>query len=114
LNTALLYSAAAALVLVVLSIVVLRRAKQAERDNLLAREEARERERSEAALKAALLRSEAAEVQVRRGRNLLDTVANRARIGGWELDLATMMPIWSRPTRIRQSMRHTGPAFRRP
>jgi len=95
LNTALLYSAAAALVLVVLSIVVLRRAKQAERDNVLAREEARERERSEAALKAALLRSEAAEVQVRRGRHLLDTVANMARIGGWELDLATMMPIWS-------------------
>ena len=54
-----------------------------------------ERERSEAALKAALLRSEAAEAQVRRGRHLLDTVATMARIGGWELDLATMMPIWS-------------------
>ena len=63
--------------------------------SVLARQEARERERSEAALKAALLRSEAAEAQVRRGRHLLDTVANMARIGGWELDLATMMPIWS-------------------
>jgi two-component system, sensor histidine kinase and response regulator len=95
LNTALLYSAVAALALVVLSIAMLQRAKRAERDKLLARQEARERERSEAALKAALLRSEAAEAQVRRGRHLLDTVANMARIGGWELDLATMMPIWS-------------------
>jgi signal transduction histidine kinase/CheY-like chemotaxis protein len=94
-NTALLYSAAAALLLAVLSIVVLRRVKQAERGRVLAQQEARERERSEAALKAALLRSEAAEAQVRRGRHLLDTVANMARIGGWELDLATMMPIWS-------------------
>jgi two-component system sensor histidine kinase/response regulator len=94
-NSAMFYAAAAAVVLAVLSILVLRRAKQAERDKLLARQEARERERSEAALKAALLRSEAAEAQVRRGRHLLDTVANMARIGGWELDLATMMPIWS-------------------
>jgi two-component system sensor histidine kinase/response regulator len=47
------------------------------------------------ALKAAMLRTEAAEAQVRRGRNLLDTVASMARIGGWELDLATMTPIWS-------------------
>jgi len=94
-NTALLYSAAAAVLLAIVSIVVLRRAKQAERDRVLAQQEARERERSEAALKAALLRSEAAEAQVRRGRHLLDTVANMARIGGWELDLATMMPIWS-------------------
>ena len=94
-NTALLYSVAAVLVLGVLSIVVLQRAKRAERDKLLARQEVSERERSEAALKAALLRSEAAEAQVRRGRHLLDTVANMARIGGWELDLATMMPIWS-------------------
>ncbi len=94
-NTALIYSAAAAFVLAVLSVVVLLRAKRAERDKLLARQEVTERERSEAALKAALLRSEAAEAQVRRGRHLLDTVANMARIGGWELDLATMMPIWS-------------------
>jgi signal transduction histidine kinase/DNA-binding response OmpR family regulator/HPt (histidine-containing phosphotransfer) domain-containing protein len=94
LNTALLYSIAA-VVLGVLSIVVLQRAKRAERDKLLARQEVSERERSEVALKAALLRSEAAEAQVRRGRHLLDTVANMARIGGWELDLATMMPIWS-------------------
>jgi two-component system, sensor histidine kinase and response regulator len=95
LNGALLYSIAAVLVLGVISIVVFRRARAAERDKLLARQEVNERERSEAALKAALLRSEAAEAQVRRGRHLLDTVANMARIGGWELDLATMMPIWS-------------------
>jgi signal transduction histidine kinase/CheY-like chemotaxis protein len=95
LNAALLYSVAAVLVLGVVSIVVLRRARAAEREKLLARQEVNERERSEAALKAALLRSEAAEAQVRRGRHLLDTVANMARIGGWELDLATMMPIWS-------------------
>ncbi|MEJ1964343.1 MAG: response regulator [Gammaproteobacteria bacterium] len=94
-NAALLYSVIAVLMLGVLSIVVLQRAKRAERDKLLARQEVSERERSEAALKAALLRSEAAEAQVRRGRHLLDTVANMARIGGWELDLATMMPIWS-------------------
>jgi two-component system sensor histidine kinase/response regulator len=95
LNAAVLYSIAAVLVLGVVSIVVFRRARAAERDKLLARQEVSERERSEAALKAALLRSEAAEAQVRRGRHLLDTVANMARIGGWELDLATMMPIWS-------------------
>jgi two-component system sensor histidine kinase/response regulator len=95
LNAALVYSVAAVLVLGIVSIVVLRRARLAERDKLLARQEVSERERSEAALKAALLRSEAAEAQVRRGRHLLDTVANMARIGGWELDLATMMPIWS-------------------
>jgi two-component system sensor histidine kinase/response regulator len=47
------------------------------------------------ALKAAMLRTEAAEAQVRRGRHLLDTVASMARIGGWELDLATLTPIWS-------------------
>jgi two-component system sensor histidine kinase/response regulator len=97
LSTALLISAvaAAAIVAIAVSFVVLQRARRAERDRLLARQEASERERSEAALKAALLRSEAAEAQVRRGRHLLDTVANMARIGGWELDLATMMPIWS-------------------
>jgi len=97
LSTALLISviAAAALVAIAVSFAVLQRARRAERDRLLARQEASERERSEAALKAALLRSEAAEAQVRRGRHLLDTVANMARIGGWELDLATMMPIWS-------------------
>jgi len=50
---------------------------------------------NDVALKAAMLRTEAAEAQVRRGRNLLDTVASMARIGGWELDLATMTPIWS-------------------
>ncbi len=48
-----------------------------------------------AALKAALARTEAAEAQLRRGQRLLDTVATMARIGGWEIDLATMTPIWS-------------------
>ncbi|MEP7243644.1 MAG: response regulator [Gammaproteobacteria bacterium] len=94
-NLALVYSGATAVVLGVVSIFVFLRAKRAERGRLAARQEARDRERSEAALKAALLRSEAAEAQVRRGRHLLDTVAAMARIGGWELDLATMMPIWS-------------------
>jgi two-component system, sensor histidine kinase and response regulator len=95
LNLAWIYFGAGALALVAFSIVVLLRAKRAERDQRLALQEARERERSEAALKAALLRSEAAEAQVRRSRHLLDTVATMARIGGWELDLATMTPIWS-------------------
>jgi two-component system sensor histidine kinase/response regulator len=61
----------------------------------LPRAEAVSRPASDVALKAAMLRTEAAEAQVRRGRNLLDTVASMARIGGWELDLATMTPIWS-------------------
>ena len=47
------------------------------------------------ALKAALARTEAAEAQLRRGQRLLDTVATMARIGGWEIDLATLEPIWS-------------------
>ena len=94
-SLALIYSAAATLVLIVFSVILLLRAKRAARDQQLAQAEARERERSESALKAALLRSEAAEAQVRRGRHLLDNVAAMARIGGWELDLATMMPIWS-------------------
>ncbi len=51
--------------------------------------------KSNAALKAALARTEAAEAQLRRGQRLLDTVAAMARIGGWEIDLATMTPIWS-------------------
>jgi len=51
--------------------------------------------KSNAALKAALARTEAAEAQLRRGQRLLDTVATMARIGGWEIDLATMTPIWS-------------------
>ncbi len=94
-NLTLAYLGAGALVLMILTVSVLLRAKRAERDQQAAHQEARQRERSEAALKAALLRSEAAEAQVRRGRHLLDTVAGMARIGGWELDLATMMPIWS-------------------
>jgi two-component system, sensor histidine kinase and response regulator len=95
LNLALVYSGAGVVALAIFSILVLLRAKRAERDQRLAQEQAREHERAEAALKAALLRSEAAEAQVRRGRQLLDTVATMARIGGWELDLATMTPIWS-------------------
>ena len=94
-NVAWVYAGAGALVLGVLVVYGWARAKRAERQHEAARAEATARERSEAALKAALLRSEAAESQVRRGRHLLDTVAAMARIGGWELDLATMMPIWS-------------------
>jgi len=112
LNSALIYSGAGAVVLIVLSILVVLRAKRAERLHRLAEQEARERERSEAALKAALLRSEAAEAQVRRGRQLLDTVAAMARIGGWELDLATMMPIWSDEAyRIHEVDPSTRPTF---
>jgi two-component system, sensor histidine kinase and response regulator len=57
--------------------------------------EAAEALKRNAALKAALARTEAAEAQLRRGQRLLDTVASMARIGGWEIDLATMAPIWS-------------------
>jgi signal transduction histidine kinase/CheY-like chemotaxis protein len=52
-------------------------------------------ENPEAALKAALLRSEVAETALRREREMQETVATMARIGGWELDLATMTPLWS-------------------
>ena len=60
-----------------------------------AQAEAAQALKSNAALKAALARTEAAEAQLRRGQRLLDTVATMARIGGWEIDLATMTPIWS-------------------
>ncbi len=94
-NPTLAYSSAAALALLTLGGASVLGMRRSERRQALAQAELRERERSEAALKAALLRSEAAEAQVRRGRHLLDTVAAMARIGGWELDLATMTPIWS-------------------
>ncbi|HUN27655.1 MAG TPA: PAS domain-containing protein [Steroidobacteraceae bacterium] len=61
----------------------------------LALAEAAQALKSNAALKAALVRTEAAEAQLRRGQRLLDTVATMARIGSWEIDLATMCPIWS-------------------
>ncbi|MGB6452477.1 MAG: PAS domain-containing protein [Steroidobacteraceae bacterium] len=60
-----------------------------------AQNEAAQALKTNAALKAALARTEAAEAQLRRGQRLLDTVATMARIGGWEIDLATMTPIWS-------------------
>ena len=111
-SLALIYPAAAALVLIVISVILLLHAKRAARDQQLAQAEARERERSESALKAALLRSEAAEAQVRRGRHLLDNVAAMARIGGWELDLATMMPIWSDEAyRLHELEASTQPSF---
>jgi signal transduction histidine kinase/DNA-binding response OmpR family regulator len=112
LNVAWFYAGATALVLGVLGLYGWARAKRAERQHRQAQAEASERERSEAALKAALLRSEAAEAQVRRGRHLLDTVAAMARIGGWELDLATMMPIWSDELyRIAELDPSTAPTF---
>jgi len=111
-NVAWLYAGLAALVLGVLGLYGWARAKRAERRQREAQAEASARERSEAALKAALLRSEAAEAQVRRGRHLLDTVAAMARIGGWELDLATMMPIWSDELyRIAELDPATAPTF---
>jgi PAS domain S-box-containing protein len=61
----------------------------------VARAEAKQALKSNTALRAALVRTEAAEAQLRRGQRLLDTVATMARIGGWEIDLATMTPIWS-------------------
>ncbi|HVY81934.1 MAG TPA: histidine kinase dimerization/phospho-acceptor domain-containing protein, partial [Steroidobacteraceae bacterium] len=101
-NLPLVYSGAGVAALIAITLGFFVRAKRAERERQAAErqrqaaeQEARERERSEAALKAALMRSEAAEAQVRRGRHLLDTVATMARIGGWEIDLATMTPIWS-------------------
>jgi two-component system, sensor histidine kinase and response regulator len=70
-------------------------------------------ENSEAALKAALLRSEAAETSLRRERDMQDTVATMARIGGWELDLATMTPLWSDEVyRIHEMDPASRPTFR--
>ena len=69
--------------------------KRSTRAQSLAQAEATQALRSNAALKAALVRTETAEAQLRRGQRLLDTVATMARVGGWELDLATMTPIWS-------------------
>jgi PAS domain-containing protein len=69
--------------------------KRTTRSHGLAQAAAEQALRSNAALKAALVRTEAAEAQLRRGQRLLDTVATMARIGGWEIDLATMTPIWS-------------------
>ncbi|HUK01752.1 MAG TPA: PAS domain-containing protein [Steroidobacteraceae bacterium] len=61
----------------------------------LAQAEAMQTQQSNVSLKAALARTEAAEAQLRRGQRLLDTMATMARIGGWEIDLPTMTPIWS-------------------
>jgi two-component system sensor histidine kinase/response regulator len=69
--------------------------KRTTRAHSAAELEATQALQTNAALKAVLVRTEAAEAQLRRGQRLLDTVAAMARIGGWELDLATMNPIWS-------------------
>jgi two-component system sensor histidine kinase/response regulator len=69
--------------------------KRTARAHSAAQSEATQALQTNAALKAVLVRTEAAEAQLRRGQRLLDTVAGMARIGGWELDLATMTPIWS-------------------
>ena len=69
--------------------------KKTTRAQSLAQVEAAQAHKSNAALKAALVRTEAAEAQLRRGQKLIDTVATMARIGGWELDLPTMKPIWT-------------------
>jgi PAS domain S-box-containing protein len=69
--------------------------RRATRSRLHSQATAEQALKSNAALKAALVRTESAEAELRRGQRLLDTVATMARIGGWELDLATMTPIWS-------------------
>jgi len=58
--------------------------------------EALEAQVTNAALKAALERTEAAEAELRRGQRQLDDVARMARIGGWEFDVKTSTPVWSR------------------
>lgn len=89
------YAIAAGAALLALLVGGLLAVRVLSRKRELAEAEARERRQSEAALKSALLRSEAAEAQLRRERELQDTVSAMARIGGWELDLDTMTPIWS-------------------
>src|SRR5687767_11353219 len=42
------------------------------------------------------LRANAAEAQLLRCQNLLDTVGAMARIGGWEFDVATSKLTWTR------------------
>jgi two-component system, sensor histidine kinase and response regulator len=69
--------------------------KRTTRAQSLAQVEAAQAQKNNAALKAALVRTEAAEAQLRRGQKLIDTVAEMARIGGWEIDLPTMRPIWT-------------------
>jgi two-component system, sensor histidine kinase and response regulator len=70
--------------------------KRAVRKQSRALEEARESRATNVALKVALERTETAEAQLRRGQEVLDTVAQMARIGSWELDVLTMTPVWSR------------------
>jgi signal transduction histidine kinase/FixJ family two-component response regulator/HPt (histidine-containing phosphotransfer) domain-containing protein len=48
------------------------------------------------ALHEALQRTEAAEAQLRRGQELLNTVGMMARIGGWEYEVATLRQSWSK------------------
>lgn len=69
--------------------------KRTTRAQSVAQAEAIQAQKHNSALKGALVRTEAAEAQLRRGQRLIDTVAEMARIGGWELDLTTMRPIWS-------------------
>ena len=70
--------------------------KRTIRGQHLARGEAAEAQASNLALKAALERTEAAEGALRRGQRLIDDVARMARIGGWEFDVKTSTPLWSR------------------
>ncbi|HEY8509637.1 MAG TPA: response regulator, partial [Steroidobacteraceae bacterium] len=87
--------------------------RAASRKRHQAERELDERRRSEQALKAALLRSEAAEAQLRRERNLMATVSSMARVGGWEIDLTTMTPIWSEEVyRIHEIDPSSRPSFR--
>jgi two-component system, sensor histidine kinase and response regulator len=58
--------------------------------------QARESQASNEELKSALARTEAAEAMLRHGQHVLETVAQMARIGSWELDVTTRTPTWSR------------------
>jgi PAS domain S-box-containing protein len=46
-------------------------------------------------LQAALTRIEATEAKLRRGQQVMETVAHMARLGSWELDVRTMKSTWS-------------------
>ena len=69
--------------------------KRTVRSQSRALEEARESRERNLVLKSALARTEAAEAQLRRGQQVLETVAQMARIGSWELHVASMTPVWS-------------------
>jgi len=56
---------------------------------------ATEEQKHRAELQAVVGRVQAAEIELRRDKALLDTVAEIAHIGGWYVDASTMLPRWS-------------------